>query len=169
MFGDHRGYGGRSIAGGQPGNRSFDRGDRSEGGRDFWEKASDEVSSWFGDRDAESRRDMDKHRGRGPKNYQRSDERIKEDINDRLTEDGWLDATNIDVEVAGREVTLSGHVYNRSAKRRAEDIAERVSGVAHVQNNLRVSDTYAEPGTAQQGGTSDSSSNFTSVRKSASD
>ena len=168
VFGEHRGYGGRSIAGGQPGNRSYER-DYSEGGRDFWDKASDEVSSWFGDRDAERRREMDKYRGRGPKNYQRSDDRIKEDVNDRLTDDGWLDATNIDVDVKNREVTLSGHVYNRSAKHRAEDIAESVSGVVHVQNNLRVSGTYGEPGTAQQGGTSDSSSNFTTVRKSVND
>jgi hypothetical protein len=36
-------------------------------------------------------------------------------------------------------VTLTGSVDSRNARRRAEDIAERVSGVTHVQNNLRVS------------------------------
>jgi hypothetical protein len=35
-------------------------------------------------------------------------------------------------------VTLSGTVSSRSEKRHAEDIAESVSGVTHVQNNLRI-------------------------------
>ena len=78
-------------------------------------------------------------RGRGPRNYARSDDRIKEDVNDRLTDDGFLDATEIECSVDNREVTLSGTVDSRQAKRRAEDLAESVSGVTHVQNNLRVS------------------------------
>ena len=36
------------------------------------------------------------------------------------------------------EVTLSGTVNSRLEKRRAEDVADDVSGVKHVQNNLRV-------------------------------
>src|SRR3546814_10676980 len=63
--------------------------------RGFFERAGDEVMSWFGDRDARHRREQD-HRGRGPKNYVRSDESIREDVNDRLTEDVWLDASEID-------------------------------------------------------------------------
>jgi len=78
------------------------------------------------------------HRGRGPKNYTRSDERIREDVNDRLSDDAWLDATEIEIQVAAGEVTLTGAVNSREDKRRAEDIAEQVSGVKHVQNNLRV-------------------------------
>jgi len=78
------------------------------------------------------------HRGRGPKNYSRSDERIRDDVNDRLTDDSWLDAQDITVEVDKREVTLTGHVRSRDDKRRAENLAETVSGVDHVQNNLRV-------------------------------
>ena len=78
------------------------------------------------------------HRGRGPKNYQRSDERIREEVNERLTEDPRVDASEIEVRVENREVTLTGTVRDRDEKRRAEDIAERVSGVSHVQNSLRV-------------------------------
>jgi osmotically-inducible protein OsmY len=78
------------------------------------------------------------HRGRGPKNYTRSDERIREDVNDRLSDDAWLDASEIEVQVTKCEVTLTGTVNSREDKRRAEDIAERVSGVKHLQNNLRV-------------------------------
>jgi osmotically-inducible protein OsmY len=44
----------------------------------------------------------------------------------------------MEVEVKGREVTLSGTVVTRNLRRRAEDIVEMVSGVTHVQNNLRV-------------------------------
>jgi osmotically-inducible protein OsmY len=78
------------------------------------------------------------YRGRGPRGYARSDERIREDVNDRLTDDWMLDASDIEVEVSNCEVTLSGEVASRSDKRHAEEIAESVSGVRDVQNNLRV-------------------------------
>lgn len=78
------------------------------------------------------------HQGRGPKNYQRSDDRIREDVNERLTDDARVDASEIDVSVQNREVTLTGTVRSRDEKRRAEDLAESVPGVNHVQNNLRV-------------------------------
>ncbi|MGE0005480.1 MAG: BON domain-containing protein [Parvibaculaceae bacterium] len=106
--------------------------------RDVWDRATDEVSSWFGDEEAEHRRRMDKFRGRGPRNYARSEDRIREDVCDRLTEDGAVDATDIEVEVSGTEVTLSGTVPSRDQRRRAEICTERVSGVTHVQNNMRV-------------------------------
>lgn len=78
------------------------------------------------------------HRGRGPANYTRSDERILEDVCDALTEDRDLDARNIQVSVKDGEVTLDGTVNSRFEKRRAEDRADLISGVGHVQNNLRV-------------------------------
>jgi hypothetical protein len=108
--------------------------------RGFWDKASDEVASWFGDDEAEHRRDMDKgeHEGRGPRGYKRSDARIQEDISDRLARDSWLDASGIEVKVNDCEVTLDGSVESRADKRRAELWAETVMGVDHVQNNLRV-------------------------------
>jgi hypothetical protein len=100
-----------------------------EGGRSWWEKTKDFLS---GDERPAS------HRGRGPKTYSRSDERIQDDVNDRLTDDPFLDATNVEVAVAQGEVTLTGTVSSRADKRRAEDLADNVSGVKHVQNNLRV-------------------------------
>jgi hypothetical protein len=42
------------------------------------------------------------------------------------------------VKVSNCEVTLSGTVESREAKRRAEDCADSVSGVRNVQNNLRI-------------------------------
>jgi|GEM_PF-853868 len=115
--------------------------ERGRGGRGWIDRAADEVLSWFGDEDAERRRRTEGergYRGRGPKNYRRPDERIREDINDRLTEHEYLDASDIEVTVIGGEVILSGEVDNRHAKRLAEDIAESVTGVSNVQNNLRV-------------------------------
>ena len=105
--------------------------------RDFWDRAGDEVASWFGDDEAERRREQD-HRGRGPKGYRRSNERILEDVNDHLTHDSRVDASDITVEVSDNEVTLNGEVSSRQEKRRAEDCAEEVMGVEHVQNNLRI-------------------------------
>jgi osmotically-inducible protein OsmY len=129
------------------GSSAFGRGSRDDGEeRGFFERAGNEVRSWFGD-DSE-RRDApqgEHHRGRGPKGYRRSDERILEDVNDRLTDDPHIDASEIDVSVSNREVTLNGTVNSRFEKRHAEDLAESVSGVGHVQNNLRVQQ-YADAG-----------------------
>jgi BON domain len=78
------------------------------------------------------------YRGLGPKGYQRSDERLLEEVNERLTEHDDLDASEISVSVEKSEVTLNGTVNSRDEKRLAEDLADDVSGVEHVQNNLRV-------------------------------
>jgi osmotically-inducible protein OsmY len=136
----------------------YDReGFRGGEGRGWWDRASDEVASWFGDDEAQRRRRQDEqrqHRGRGPKGYRRSDERIKEDVNDRLSDDYYLDASDVEVMVENTEVTLTGTVRSRNDKRRAEDIAEGVSGVSNVENRLRVkqygtgiTDTTNTPGT----------------------
>jgi hypothetical protein len=76
--------------------------------------------------------------GRGPKGYVRSDERILENVNERLEEHGDLDASDISVAVSGGEVTLEGTVEDRQSKRLAEDLAHAVSGVRDVQNRLGV-------------------------------
>lgn len=125
---------------------------RDEGDdRGFFQKAGDEVSSWFGDDDAERRREVD-HRGKGPKGYARSDDRIKEEVSEKLSDDWMLDASDIEVAVAEGEVTLTGHVDSRQSRRRAEDCIEDVAGVTHVQNNLRVrSRTGATPGGSATG------------------
>ena len=84
------------------------------------------------------------YRGRGPKGYQRSDERIHEDLCERLYDDDGIDASGVEVTVSGGTVTLNGSVDDRWQKRRAEDLAEQVSGVHDVQNNLRLSNASME-------------------------
>ncbi|HEY9234989.1 MULTISPECIES: BON domain-containing protein [Phenylobacterium] len=108
------------------------RGHYEDERRGFWERASDRVASWFGEDD------RGQHRGRGPSGYKRTDERISEDVHERLTEDPWLDASAISVAVSNGEVTLSGAVPERESKHRAERLIEDMSGISHVQNNLRV-------------------------------
>jgi hypothetical protein len=76
--------------------------------------------------------------GRGPKDYKRSDERIQEEVSDRLTDDHSVDASEISVQVKNGEVTLSGTVSSRDQKRRVEDLAESISGVSEVNNMLKV-------------------------------
>jgi len=128
---------------------------RNREDRTWWDRTTDEVSSWFGDEEAERRRDRDRmmkgeFRGKGPKNYSRSDERIKDDINDRLSDDPFIDASEIEVTVSNGEVTLTGTVDHRSTKRRAEDLAEAVSGVKNVENRIRVGQTYGDKNSEKQ-------------------
>ena len=82
--------------------------------------------------------------GRGPRGYRRPDERIREDVCEALTHHPEIDASGLEVRVADGEVTLEGTVDDRRAKRLAEDIAERCSGVHDVHNHLRVSAERAE-------------------------
>lgn len=77
------------------------------------------------------------HRGKGPKGYQRSDDRVKEMICERLRDDPHIDASEITVNVSAGKVTLEGTVDSRHAKNAAEDIVEQC-GCEDVQNNLRV-------------------------------
>jgi hypothetical protein len=79
--------------------------------------------------------------GIGPKNYKRSDDRILEDVNEQLTRHHLVDASDIEVSVQDGEVTLRGSVDFRQTKRLVEDIAENVSGVKDVRNELRVQQT----------------------------
>ena len=76
--------------------------------------------------------------GRGPKNYRRSDDRIRDDVNEELTRHPDIDASEIEVQVQNGEVTLTGKVEDRHQKRLAEDLAERCSGVNDVHNQLKV-------------------------------
>jgi osmotically-inducible protein OsmY len=126
--------GGRSWAGRNDeweDRRPFD--DRSQA-TGYWAS-----SSWPGS--------VGNYAGKGPRGYRRSDERIKEEICDRLTEDPMIDATEVTVDVTAGEVILAGTVMDRWQKRRAEDLAERVGGVRDVTNHVRVN-RGNEPGSA---------------------
>jgi len=123
----------------------FERAGRGAG--DFLHRAGEKVAQWFGAGGEARAYEPSEYiqpgsppgaRGLGPKGYKRSDDRISDDAHERLTDDTWLDASNISISVSGGEVTLSGTVENREAKHRAERLVEDISGVNHVQNNLRI-------------------------------
>lgn len=137
-YGGGQGYGsqdregpyGRSYGTPQYGAfRSSESGRQGREWQEFGSGASQNVGSW----------QRGEHRGKGPKGYTRSDERIREDVCDSLSDDDELDASDITVTVKGGEVTLEGSVPDRRAKQRAEDLAEAVSGVRDVDNKLRKS------------------------------
>ena len=75
--------------------------------------------------------------GVGPKDYQRSDDRIFEDVCERLTYHGQIDARKIRVNVKDGEVTLEGSVPDRRTRRAAEMVADQVMGVKDVHNMLK--------------------------------
>lgn len=81
------------------------------------------------------------HAGKGPKAYQRSDERIQEDVYEMLTRHPSIDAQDIEVEVKNGEVTLSGTVPERRMKYFAEEGAANRLGVVDVVNNIRIKRT----------------------------
>jgi len=84
------------------------------------------------------RRTMTSYVGRDPGDYERSDERIRNEINEQLTRHHMIDATSIEVSVQDGEVILRGTIDSGQTKRLAEDVAESVSGVEELRNELRV-------------------------------
>ncbi|MDB5449880.1 MAG: hypothetical protein JWQ52_1008 [Phenylobacterium sp.] len=151
----NQGYGGQGYGGqryGDANQQRFGQGGGMTGGNERLQSVTDGggeqgFRSQFGGGQTRA----GEHRGRGPKNYTRSDERIRDDVSDRLADDPWLDATEIEITVTGAEVILAGTVDTREDKRRAEDIAEQVSGVKNVQNTLRVQPAQAGSAAGQQG------------------
>jgi hypothetical protein len=77
-------------------------------------------------------------RGIGPKGYVRSDERLKDDICERLTGHPDIDASDISVDVRQGVVSLTGTVNHRLAKHEVEDLVDNVIGVKQIENHILV-------------------------------
>lgn len=80
------------------------------------------------------------HRGKGPKNFTRSDERLKEHVNELLMEHDEIDATHVDVEVKNGEVSVTGTVEDRQQRRAIEDLVECMAGVKDVHISIKIAD-----------------------------
>jgi hypothetical protein len=136
-----RGWGGGGPAWQPRGGQAFGRGESpyEQGGRQPGAEQGDEYGEA-----REIGRGMDAwavpgpQTGRGPQGYRRSEASIRDDVCERLTRHGHVDARSISVSVENGEVILEGDVDSRAAKRMAEDAAESVSGVRDVHNRLRV-------------------------------
>ncbi|HMN46518.1 MAG TPA: BON domain-containing protein [Povalibacter sp.] len=127
-IGDYGGYGGGS------------RGTYGEDAGRRWGSESPYGNSAYGnDRGSQSQ----SHRGKGPKGYQRSDERLKEVICERLSDDPRIDASEITLTVSGGTVKLTGLVDNRRDKFEVEELVSQCSGVKDVDNQLRVQPGFA--------------------------
>ena len=121
--------------------------DRSTERDDYGEYRGYEDRDYQGSRYGYGYSGAGRHRGRGPRGYRRSDERIREDINDRLSDRPDLDASEVEVTVVNAEVTLTGNVNSRRDKRLTEDISENVSGVQNVENRLKINQAQFGTGT----------------------
>jgi osmotically-inducible protein OsmY len=75
---------------------------------------------------------------RGPKGYQRSDERLREDISERLMMSSSVDSSEVTVSVSSGKVTLEGTVPDRYMKHYIEDLVDACPGVQDIDNRIRV-------------------------------
>jgi hypothetical protein len=110
---------------------------RAEGNR-FSRSDAGRYDQWRREDVPEDDRWSGPYAGRGPKGYRRSDERIHEDVCERLTQHPAIDASDIEIAVSDGDVTLSGQVESRAVKHLTEAMVETVSGVKEVHNHLRV-------------------------------
>ncbi|MGH8298261.1 MAG: BON domain-containing protein [Steroidobacteraceae bacterium] len=74
----------------------------------------------------------------GPKGYQRSDERLREDISERLMQARTIDSSDVTVGVSGAKVVLEGTVPERRMKHAIEDLVDACPGVQDIENRIRV-------------------------------
>ena len=104
------------------------------------EGSPDDENTWGKERSTAERQEEQGRRraDKGPRAQRRSDESLAQEIREILTHDPELDATEIEVEVEGGAVTISGLVEGSDAKLLAEEMVESVTGVREVHNRLRV-------------------------------
>lgn len=121
------GRGNASSSAGLPGASSEERGHTGLRGMTYGVAAGP---------DAVAGRPPADYRGRGPRGWTRTDDRIRDDVCQRLADDPHVDASDMDIAVSNGEVTLEGIAYSRPEKRHAEDLAMDVSGVKDVHNRL---------------------------------
>jgi hypothetical protein len=108
----------------------------------------DELRSGWDTRDTLERRaptSIDASR-RSNRHYTRTDERIRDDIAERLYRTEHLDPSEVTVDLKDGIVTLAGSVPVRRMKHDIEDIAIDTLGVKHVENRIRVRASVAEAG-----------------------
>ncbi|QDE91155.1 phospholipid-binding protein [Myxococcus xanthus] len=76
-------------------------------------------------------------RGRAPRGYRRSSERILADLCDRLMQ-SWVDAEDVDIRVRDGVVLLAGVVRSQDERHATEALARDVLGVKEVINDIRI-------------------------------
>ena len=79
--------------------------------------------------------------GVGPKGYQRSDERLHEDVCEALKNHVEINASEIEVLIKQGKICLNGTVEDRQQRRLVEELLEKIPGIGEVENHLRT-ETY---------------------------
>jgi hypothetical protein len=131
---------------GDPGSSQYGGQFGSPPASQFWSQYGSQIDAQArqqhgrGDRSGTSGSDRMHGRfsGRGPRGYQRSDERIREDVCELLTHHGEIDASEMDVEVRSATVILRGSAESGRIRRLTEELVEGIPGVRDVHNELRV-------------------------------
>jgi BON domain len=116
---------------------------------DKWHRASygppHEETSRYSDEPVANTRTLPVRERRGPRNYVRSDERIRDEICERLVRDPRLEVGEVSIEVKDGTVLLSGTVPERRMKHAVEDVVDDCWGVTDIENRLRVARAETEP------------------------
>ena len=81
---------------------------------------------------------MTDYTGRGPRGWTLRDDRLIEEVSDRLMEDRLIDARGVEVSANAGVVTLAGEVPGASDVAHAEMLARQTAGVTQVVNRLVV-------------------------------
>jgi hypothetical protein len=136
----------------RPGERQM--GERHMGERQ-WTDRGERLTGPWGERQMSQRQYGESPMGerrypRGPKGYRRSDERVREDVCDRLHHLGDIDSSDVEVKVQNGEVILTGSVPDRWMKYQIETISEHISGVNDVTNQIRVRPAHTTTWQGQQ-------------------
>jgi hypothetical protein len=76
------------------------------------------------------------YRGKGPRGFQMTDQRIFENVCEALLHSPELDASEIEVEVNAGTVILRGRVDDFSSCHLAEMLTQDLPGVERVENHL---------------------------------
>ena len=74
----------------------------------------------------------------GARTARGSDQRLTEEVCDRLMENAWIDASDVSVQVGNGVVTLTGTVESEQMRHAIEDIARSIMGVGDVVDAVRV-------------------------------
>ena len=150
-------YGGQGYGGGSQnyGGQGYGGGSQGYGGQSYGSSQNYGGSSGT--------------KNRGPKGYQRSDERLKEDVCERLSRTSHIDASEVSVEVQNGKVTLTGTVPQRGMKHSIEDLVDQCMGVKDIENRVQVSresntnDTQSGKRSGSQSGSGSSQSSTSSA------
>lgn len=162
-FGGGQGYGrqefGSSGYGGEFGQYGgqYGGGQSSPGQQGGWSGQSGSSSGQLGSQPYGQRSQGSRTR-QGPKNFVRSDERIREAVCERLSEEDSVDISEVSVDVKEGCVTLEGSVPERRMRHTIEDIADSCWGVKDVENRVRVQSQSSQSGSTAGEGSASSES-----------